>query len=1074
MSHRLGSVISGAPIDIGPDAGPETSPNTWQVTFPVDPLAKFVMLHFNGTSLPSGDRLEVDLGYDTDVYRSTWGPDYWSRPIRGDQAVTIRYIRSGTGGGHVTLDKYGRGEAMAGGGSMNTNTDVFLLQSPYAEHSPAAQYAGGKFPPGSDPTWENVACVSDAVIVNTARSVGMYIVVDGDHLSSCTATLIAPDLLVTAGHCVSTDEEVKTGSITFDFQTDCDGNRPFGYNPKFHKLLRVIKSKYISQQIDYCVIQMVTPPGGLGLPIVPLRPDAPPVDEPLFIVHHPRGAIKKVSRYPIDPNCKALPLPPTDPGGRVYFNCDIDNGSSGSSIFDSAGRIVANLSQWEWGTSSPAMIKDIAEAPTPPKDVDVVLVFDRSGSMTLPGFGTSETKLDQAKRAAELFVSLLRTDKTHRVGLVTFSTIASPDFPLAAVNAGTKASLIGPPDPGLIDSIGAGGNTTIGGGLQTASTFFPPPGPAANSRSVLLLTDGLQNTNPTIETGEGALGSAVLNVIGFGTEASLDGPRLTRLAREHRGIYWRAEEGLSLKKYFALAFGNIFNFGTSLDPQFSLGAGVMAAPPIDVRVCGETMLTAILGWDNLGATLLVQLLSPGGSTITAASPGVIADSGSSWAHLRFALPFAGEQDGIWQVQVIRPGGGGEFPPPTPATNFFVSTLVEGGPVLVPQVQGLVYTGDIVNPLVGLSPPHGHHLHATVMVDIESPNQGVGNILTATGLAGTGIIDGDAIDQRTKKLIDLENASPGPLITTSKSTVPLFDDGAHDDGAMEEDGVFGNPLNNLARMEGTYTFHAVATYGHDCIAQREVTWSIYVAVGVDPATTIVVPVSETVLPDGRVRVCLKFVPRDRYGNYLGPGRKDLLQVTGASGSTADGLLTDNGDGSYVQCVIWDPDSGQPPGISIGQPGRPPVVLPDPTPRFYRYSVKFLCGAQRSEACCDPPVRPGKYATAISIYNPGPTNARIVKHVIPLVPAGAVVGREPGFAARQASDKTELPPGSATMDDCCRISELLLGAPPAGNPPMTIGILDIVSTKELTVSATYTVTDASAKVDMDIQNFPGRRT
>ena len=1074
MSHRLGSVLPFPPMDIGPDAGPETSPNVWERTFPVDPLARFVMLHFNGASLPASDRLEVDLGYDTDVYTSAWGPDFWSRPVRGDQPVTIRYIRVGGGAGHVTLDQYGRGEAMAGGGTVNTNTDVFLLNSPYTEHSPAAQYAGGKFPPGSDPTWENVACVSEAVMTNTARSVGLYIVVDGDHLSSCTATLIGPDLLVTAGHCVSMDAEVRTGAITFDFQTDCEGDRPGAYSPKFHKLFRVIKSKFIPLEIDYCVIQMVTPPGGLGLPIVPLRPDTPPEGEPLFIVHHPRGAIKKISRYPIDPNCKVLPIPPTDPGGRVYFNCDIDNGSSGSSIFDSAGRIVANLSQWEWGTSSLAMIADIAEAPAPPKDVDVVLVFDKSGSMSLPGFGTSETKLEQAKRATELFVSLLRTDKTHRVGLVTFSTTPSSDFSLAAVNAGTKGTLIGPPEPGLVDSIVAGGNTTIGGGLQTASTLFPPSSPSANSRSVLLLTDGLQNTDPTIETGEGSLGSAVLNVIGFGTEATLDGPRLTRLARDHRGIYWRAEEGLSLKKYFALAFGNIFNFGTSLDPQFSLAAGVMSAPPIDIRVCGETMLTAILGWDNLSADLLLSLVSPGGSTIASFSPGVVAASGSSWAHMRIQLPFAGEQDGVWQVQVTRPGGGGEFPPPTPATEYFVSTLVEGGPVLNSIVQRLVYTGDIINPLVGLSPPHGHHLHATVMVNIESPDQGVGNILTAEGLGAAGTVDGDAIDQRTQKLIDLENASAGPLIPTSNSTVQLFDDGAHDDGAMEEDGVFGNPLPDLSRMEGTYTFHAVATYGHDCVAQREVTWSVYVAVGVDPGTTTVSPGPETVLPDGRIRICLKFTPRDRYGNYLGPGRADLLQVTGALGSIANGPLTDNDDGSYTQCIIWDPNSDQPPGISVGQPERPPVVLPDPTPRLFRYSVKFLCGVQTNEACCEPPVRPGKYATTIGIYNPGPTNAPIRKYVLPVVFAGAVVGREPRFAERRAVDKIDLPPGSATMDDCCRITKLLLGGSSGGTSPLTSGILEIICTRELSVSATYTATSGSGKIDIDVAQIPSRRT
>jgi hypothetical protein len=398
--------------------------------------------------------------------------------------------------------------------------------------------------------------------------------------------------------------------------------------------------------------------------------------------------------------------------------------------------------------------------------------------------------------------------------------------------------------------------------------------------------------------------------------------------------------------------------------------------------------------------------------------------------------------------------------------------VEGGPVLVPQAQRLVYTGDIINPLVGLSPPHGHHLHATVTLSIETPNQGVGNLLTAAGLAGTGIVDGDVLDSRTKTLIDLENSSAGPLITTSNSLVPLFDDGAHDDGAMEEDGVFGNPLADLARMEGTYTFHAVATYGHDCVAQREVTWSIYVAVGVEPTTTVVVPVSETPLPGGRVRVCLKFVPRDRYGNYLGPARTDLLQVTGAPGSTVDEPLTDNGDGSYAQCVIWDTGSEQPPGVSVGQPGRPPVVLPDPTPRFHIYSVKFVCGAQLKAACCEPPVRPGSYATAISIYNHGTATARIRKHVIPVVIAGAAPGREPNVASRRGSDKIDLPPASATMDDCCRIAELLLGGPSSGMPPLTIGILEIVSTQPLTVTAVYTVTSPSGNVDIDVQTFEGR--
>jgi hypothetical protein len=44
----------------------------------------------------------------------------------------------------------------------------------------------------------------------------------------------------------------------------------------------------------------------------------------------------------------------------------------------------------------------------------------------------------------------------------------------------------------------------------------------------------------------------------------------------------------------------------------------------------------------------------------------------------------------------------------------------------------------------------------------------------------------------------------------------------------------------------------------------------------------------------------------------------------------------------------------------------------------------------------------------------------------------------------------------MADCCRISELLLGAAPSGDPALTIAILTIVSQFELSVSMVHTAT------------------
>jgi len=82
------------------------------------------------------------------------------------------------------------------------------------------------------------------------------------------------------------------------------------------------------------------------------------------------------------------------------------------------------------------------------------------------------------------------------------------------------------------------------------------------------------------------------------------------------------------------------------------------------------------------------------------------------------------------------------------------------------------------------------------------------------------------------------------------------------------------------------------------------------------------------------------------------------------------------------------------------------------------------------------------------------------VLPLVNSGAVVGREPAVAGGRGSDQIELPPASATMDDCCRIAELLLGAAPSGDMPLTVGILAILSNLELSVAVVYTATPWAA--------------
>ena len=147
-------------------------------------------------------------------------------------------------------------------------------------------------------------------------------------------------------------------------------------------------------------------------------------------------------------------------------------------------------------------------------------------------------------------------------------------------------------------------------------------------------------------------------------------------------------------------------------------------------------------------------------------------------------------------------------------------------------------------------------------------------------------------------------------------------------------------------------------------------------------------------------------------------------------------------------------------------------------FFAYSVKIVCGKQTgTNCCCVAGTRPGLYATEVNIQNLNFVQAPVLKFVQPLIHLGAVLAREPDVTnpftlpKRQIEDII-LPPLAATMDDCCRIAEMLPA--PSGETPLTIAILSIVSPLELSVSAVYTANPLSGDgISIDVEYIPSRR-
>ena len=154
------------------------------------------------------------------------------------------------------------------------------------------------------------------------------------------------------------------------------------------------------------------------------------------------------------------------------------------------------------------------------------------------------------------------------------------------------------------------------------------------------------------------------------------------------------------------------------------------------------------------------------------------------------------------------------------------------------------------------------------------------------------------------------------------------------------------------------------------------------------------------------------------------------------------------------------------------------IPAAVENLFAYSAKIVCGKQtETNCCCVAGARPGVYATEVNTQNLNLVTAPVLKFVLPLINSGAVVAREPNVAdtllpGRQV-EVVKLPPLAATMDDCCRIAELLLGAAPSGDTGLTIAILTIVSLFELSVSVVYTANPLSGDgISIDVEYIPSR--
>ena len=156
----------------------------------------------------------------------------------------------------------------------------------------------------------------------------------------CTAFLVGPQTMVTAGHCIRTEARCASSSFVFDYITDQLGNpAPEKFSPdQVYQCARVIHTENKSNGADFAVVELDRPVKG-RTPLSLRTHGTPELNTPLFVLGHPVG----------------IPLKLAD-GGWIrklnsdFFvaNLDTYGSNSGSPVFNgSTGQVEGILVRGE-------------------------------------------------------------------------------------------------------------------------------------------------------------------------------------------------------------------------------------------------------------------------------------------------------------------------------------------------------------------------------------------------------------------------------------------------------------------------------------------------------------------------------------------------------------------------------------------------------------------------------------------------------------------------------------------------------------------------------------------------------
>jgi hypothetical protein len=563
--------------------------------------------------------------------------------------------------------------------------------------------------------------------------------------------------------------------------------------------------------------------------------------------------------------------------------------------------------------TSPASAVVTGSAPNPGSagrvPMDMVLVLDKSGSMG-GGFSTPGIRIDRLKTSAALFVDTWQTTVTHgspedRLGLVQFDSTATA-IPLDGVHFFKARSSATAWDGAIaqINGLTAGGSTTIGGSLVKGfEILHDEPAAVINDATIMLLTDGEQNTPPMLNGSNPVkfscptpcnVGGSNLHdtrlmdkvtpilTVGLGPTGSSFFDLLDDVSRETAGrtalvFDPTAMDSVFVDNLIAALKGNTLSLSTRA--LGTIAPTDPASPPLTASIDGSVdRVSFVMSWaGGNGESAELAVAGPGGANLNP----VFSKRGAFYRVLTYDIGGA-QTIGDWQAVVVRRPG--RVPP---ALQYHISVVASEGKLSYRFYDSArLGTGVPVTLRAELGwegKPLDNLPAGSITATIERPGENLGNILhdsTATGTPSNPA--GDAQDALAAKIEALAG-SDNLVDRTAPKPLPDTIELVHKGGGIYE-GTF-----DKATVGGHYRlrFDLAWTDPRTDKIQRSDTVERSIPVIPDAASSATV----TQINSAAGTATVLIQPKDKLGNFVGPGYGSLFNVQVTGGGAPVLPLTD---------------------------------------------------------------------------------------------------------------------------------------------------------------------------------------